>query len=785
MVFGLLLATTLLLAVVVEGGQDGRSVGTPASNAFLQSLTEIERAWLRDHPVIRVVQDPDWPPVEFADERGEPSGMAGDYLSLVEQRLGVKFERVRNLSWQEAYARLKRWEIDMTTSVTVTPERTEFWAFTKPYMEIPNVIFADRDVTYIADMRELAGKKVAVVDGYAISEWISRDFPDIQLVKVKNVQEGLEKLQGREVSAYVGEMLVSSYYLTRLKMTTLKIAGNTSYVNAQSMAVRKDWAILAGILDKALDTISKAERNDIYRRWLPIRYEYGFDYRMFWRALAVFAVILLGLMFWIRKLAKEIRHRKEAEAASNESARRFRQLFDVAAVPLCLVDKEGVLLDFNDRLVQAFGYTREDISTLAEWWQLAYPDPDYRRWVVETWDASVRRARENNADIEPIEYRMTCKSGEIRTMMITGTFLGDDFLAAFFDVTERKRAEEEIRTLLTAVQQEKIRLSALIDSITDEVWFADTEGKFVIANPSALREFGIVTSAGGIDVEKLAASLEVYRPDGSLRPVEEAPPLRALKGEMVMNLEEIIRTPAGGELRYRQVNAAPVRDATGNIVGSVSVVRDITDRKIAEEKLINTLESLRKAVNTTIQVMVSAVEIRDPYTSGHQIRSADLARAIATEMGLPQEKIDGLRMAGSIHDIGKLSIPAEILSKPTKLSEIEFLLIKEHARKGYEMLKNVESPWPLAEIVYQHHERMDGSGYPRNLKGDEILIEARILAVADVVEAMASHRPYRPGWGIDAALNEIEKNRGIFYDAAVADACLRLFREKSFKLEGA
>jgi HD-GYP domain-containing protein (c-di-GMP phosphodiesterase class II) len=179
------------------------------------------------------------------------------------------------------------------------------------------------------------------------------------------------------------------------------------------------------------------------------------------------------------------------------------------------------------------------------------------------------------------------------------------------------------------------------------------------------------------------------------------------------------------------------------------------------------------------------VETRDPYTSGHQIRSAALACAIAIEMGLPQDKIDGIRMAGSIHDIGKLSIPAEILSKPTKLSEIEFALIKEHARKGHEMLKDVESPWPLAEIVHQHHERMDGSGYPRNLKGDDILLEARILAVADVVEAMASHRPYRPGLGIDAALNEIEKNSGTVYDNAVADACLRLFREKSFKLEGA
>ncbi|MFH1974663.1 MAG: HD domain-containing phosphohydrolase [Pseudomonadota bacterium] len=240
----------------------------------------------------------------------------------------------------------------------------------------------------------------------------------------------------------------------------------------------------------------------------------------------------------------------------------------------------------------------------------------------------------------------------------------------------------------------------------------------------------------------------------------------------------------GGKNRYILFDAAPIRDHNGKITAAIETLQDITERRLAEEQLKCTLESLRRSFGTTIQVMVSAVETRDPYTSGHQIRMANIARAIATEMELTQDQIEGIRMAGSIHDIGKLSIPAEILSKPGKLSKIEFSLIKEHARKGYEMLKDVESPWPLAQIVYQHHERMDGSGYPRNLKGDEILIEARIMTVADVVEAMSSHRPYRAGLGIEAALNEIEKNRGIFYDNTVADACLRIFREKGFQLEG-
>ena len=207
--------------------------------------------------------------------------------------------------------------------------------------------------------------------------------------------------------------------------------------------------------------------------------------------------------------------------------------------------------------------------------------------------------------------------------------------------------------------------------------------------------------------------------------------------------------------------------------------RNIIERKQEETELRHTLDSLEKAISATLQVMVSVVESNDPYTYGHQFRSANLACAIAKDMGLVQEKMDGIRMAGSIYDIGKLSIPAEILSKSTNLTKVEIAMIKEHSRSGYEMLKNVESPWPLAQIVYQHHERMNGSGYPRNLKGDEIIMEARVLAVSDVVESMAALRPYRPALGIEVALEEIKRNKGILYDSAVADTCLRLFRENN------
>jgi PAS domain S-box-containing protein len=211
--------------------------------------------------------------------------------------------------------------------------------------------------------------------------------------------------------------------------------------------------------------------------------------------------------------------------------------------------------------------------------------------------------------------------------------------------------------------------------------------------------------------------------------------------------------------------------------------RDITKYRQAEENLQMALKSVKKAMNTTIQVLVSALEKRDPYTGGHQSRTADLVQAIAREMGLPDDKIEGIRIAGSIHDIGKLSIPTEILSKPAKLTNIEFSIVKEHSLSGYEMLREVESPWPLAEIVYQHHERLNGIGYPRNLKGNEILLEARILAVGDVVESMASHRPYRSALGIKKALEEIEKNKGNLYDEVVVNTCQRLFRDKEYQFK--
>jgi putative nucleotidyltransferase with HDIG domain len=220
---------------------------------------------------------------------------------------------------------------------------------------------------------------------------------------------------------------------------------------------------------------------------------------------------------------------------------------------------------------------------------------------------------------------------------------------------------------------------------------------------------------------------------------------------------------------------ALLMEMAGDLAFGITKMRDNTER-------INILEKLEGSLDNAVTAIAATVEMRDPYTAGHQRRVAKLAAAIASEMGLSAEQIEGVRIAGIVHDIGKIHVPAEILSNPSKLSDAEFSIIKTHPQAGYDILRTIDFPWPVAQMILQHHEKMDGSGYPNGLKEEDILIESRILCIADVIEAMASHRPYRPGFGIFPALQEISRNKGRLYDQDVVKAVMTLFLEKGYEL---
>jgi PAS domain S-box-containing protein len=459
---------------------------------------------------------------------------------------------------------------------------------------------------------------------------------------------------------------------------------------------------------------------------------------------------------------------KEALEALGISEENFRRSLDDSPLGVRVVTAKGETIYGNKVLLDIYGYLNvEELNKI----------PLKERYTPQSYaEFQIRKKARERGDFGPSEYEINIvrKNGEIRHLQVLRKEVLwngiKKFQVIYQDITERKRAEEVLQIERDRAQQ-----------------YLDIAGVILVSLAPDLT-ITLINKKGcellGYGQEELVGKnwFDLILPEREREKIK-AMFARLLGGELEL-LEQVVNNVVmrSGEERMVSWHNTVVRDSAGNIVGTLSSGEDITRRMQTEEELKRTLESLRKAFGATIQVLVSAVEARDPYTSGHQIRSADLARAIATEMGLSQEKVDGIRMAGSIHDIGKLSVPAEILSKPTKLTSIEFSLIQEHSLRGYEMLKDVESPWPLAQIVYQHHERMNGSGYPRNLKGDEILMDARIMAVADVVEAMASHRPYRPALGLDAALEEIEKNKGILYDNAVADVCLRLFRKRGYKL---
>jgi PAS domain S-box-containing protein/putative nucleotidyltransferase with HDIG domain len=271
--------------------------------------------------------------------------------------------------------------------------------------------------------------------------------------------------------------------------------------------------------------------------------------------------------------------------------------------------------------------------------------------------------------------------------------------------------------------------------------------------------------------------LNIFHPDDKKLIMEKA---KKRGKEEQSSYEFRIITKDGGE---RIVEATTVSIGKKREAKEMGILRDITVRRMAEQELKKSLERLQKTFEDTINALVSALERRDPYTAGHQKRVTNLACAIAKEMNLLKEQINGLRFAGLIHDVGKIQIPIEILIKPSHLSEIEFVMIKMHPQIGYEIVQAIEFPYPVAQIVLQHHERMDGSGYPAGLSGEDILLEARILAVADVVEAMSSHRPYRAALGSDIALEEIAKHKGVLYDTEIVNACFKLFKDKMFKFE--
>ncbi len=460
-----------------------------------------------------------------------------------------------------------------------------------------------------------------------------------------------------------------------------------------------------------------------------------------------------------RKLETKISEVDALDRTCKAMQRDFRLLFTANPQPMWIYDMESLrFLDVNDAAVEHYGYAPD------EWRRMRITDirpaEEVARVLEAVGESGPQRVSRGRA------WTHLKKDGS--RIQVEGSAHGMTYegraarVVTAIDITGRLQLQR-------AMEESEARYRSLFQNNRAVMLIIDPETRCIVdANPAAARFYGY----GEAELRGMPLS-RINRPGARGEDAwtaapgqEEGPPLR-LRQEL-----------AGGACRDVEVYSGDVRWNGRTLL--YSIVHDVTERVRIERRELDHLRRIEEAMLGTITVVTRMVALRDPYLAGHHKRVAELSVAIAEELGLDAERRQGLLLGASVHDIGKISIPADILAKPGQLSAIEYEYVKNHAVSGYELLQGLSFPWPLARMALEHHERIDGSGYPRGLKGQQIMLEARILAVADTVEAMASHRPYRPAIGIEAALEEIERHAGVRYDAEVAEACLGLFREKGY-----
>jgi len=453
---------------------------------------------------------------------------------------------------------------------------------------------------------------------------------------------------------------------------------------------------------------------------------------------------------------KEEKIYKQAEQAMLESEERYRELFNHMSSGVVIYEakengRDFIIKNINPAVEKIKKIKKEDIlgksvlkvfpgvkdfglfKVFQEVWKTGkpqhYPLSLYQDQRITGW-------REN--------YIYRLPSGEI--------------VAVYDDITECRLAEKELKE-----SEEKYR--TVFENTGTAMIIIEEDMTISVTN----RQVEQLSGYSKEEIENKMKWTEFVIPEDLERMKEYHLLRRKEKESALTSYEFSLRDKLGG-IKNIWLNIGMIPGTKKSVASLI----DITGFKVCEV-------NLKKSIEDVIYTIGKITETRDPYTSGHQLKVSLLSTAIAQEMKLPPDQIEGIRIASLVHDIGKISIPSEILSKPSKLSEIEYRLIKNHSQIGYDILKSIEFSWPIAQIVLQHQERLNGSGYPQGLKGDDILLEAKIIAVADVIEAMSSHRPYRPALGINKALEEISINRGILYVPEVVDACIKLFKEKDFK----
>jgi PAS domain S-box-containing protein/putative nucleotidyltransferase with HDIG domain len=475
----------------------------------------------------------------------------------------------------------------------------------------------------------------------------------------------------------------------------------------------------------------------------------------------------------------DVTERKLAEDALRESEERYRLIAENSLDVIWTMDMNLRMTYVSPSVVRLTGYTARESMAMTMDEGLT---PTSAQVAAEAFTQGLAALETKRGRPDPpmtMELEMKCKDGSAVWTEVTLSFMRSSdgtaigIMGVARDIDERRRAQVNLK-------ESENRYRLLAENVSDVIWVTDVNLRPTYVSPSIQRLLGF-----GADESLFRGLEDALSPSSSdkVRDIAAKLVVADRDGEESAELQH----PVEIELRRRDgstvcvdTTVTVIRDLAGHPVQFLGVLRDVTERKQAEEQVQQSCQKLEKTLEGTIQAIRAMVDARDRYTAGHQQRVTELACAIAEAMGLSSEQVQAVHVGGLLHDVGKILLPTEILTKPGRLNEIEFAMIRTHPKAGHNILKSIEFPWPIAKMVLQHHERVNGSGYPDGVRGEEILMEARILAVADVVEAMSSHRPYRPALGLDKALDEITRNRGVLYDPLVADACVRVFMEGGF-----
>jgi PAS domain S-box-containing protein len=498
---------------------------------------------------------------------------------------------------------------------------------------------------------------------------------------------------------------------------------------------------------------------------------------------------------------EDITERKQAVQKLQESEKFQKTIFETTSLATIIIEEDTTISMVNNEFEKLSGYSKEELEGKMSWTVFVVKED-----LTRMKEYHQQRRIDPDTTLKQYEFLFINRKGIVRNILlhvdlIPGT---KKSVASFLDFTERVRAERLLNALnraavamgtaqthhgifnAVAEQLKQLDISCMLfplDEMQSNLFTKYISYESAVLN-TAEKLVGIKHEDFSFTINAVDMYGEVVREKKTLFSDNSEQIFQQILPKFTKKLTaQIIK------LMHVQKSISAPLIVADQVIGVFSIQSDtltqedvpaataFADQLSSAWNKVKLLKDLRKTLEGTIRTIAATVEVRDPYTAGHQTRVSDLAAAIAIEMKLADEQVEGIKMAGIIHDLGKINIPAEILSKPGKLSDLEFQIIKTHPQIGFDLLKEIEFPWPIAEMILQHHEKIDGSGYPQGLKVDEILLEARILAVADIVEAMSSHRPYRPAHGIEKALKQIKRDKGTLLDPKVVDACLKIFKD--------